>query len=243
MKPTPYDYHSVLASFFDASDLAPEKIAPFKSMAESAAHGAMQNPDIVYMPGFKVLDFLSSIVTQTVNIAAEPHLRIEEARAMLSQLIRADAPLRLRFAREAALERVRYEPVMLLHRYPNALEQRNATLAHRLSKMVGLYADTPHFSSTQHSAVMHFACMAIESSDFATYRAGPMCQFFAEMLQLVETDALRTNFDDIIGPQSILWRRFRLKSHRFSADACDPLVTGENAERIQGILPTPPHLH
>lgn len=243
MKPTPYDYHSVLASFFDASDLSPDKIAPFKSLAESVVHDAMQNPDIVYMPAFKVLDFLSSIVTQTVNIAAEPHLRAQEAQAMLAQLLRADAPLCLRFAREAALERVRYEPVMLTKRYTSALEKRNATLTHRLSKMVGLYAATPHFSSTQHSAVMHFAGMAIKSPDFATYRAGPMCQFFAEMLQLVETDALRTSFDDIIGPQSVLWRRFRLKSHRFSAESDDPLITGENAERIQGILPTPPHLH
>lgn len=243
MIPSAYNYQSVLDSFFDASDISSDAVAHLKPLAESCARMALLNPDVTYMPAFKVLDFLSSIVKYTLSIASEPHLRHQEAYAMLSQLLKPDSALCQHFIFEAALERIRYEPVMLVHKFPSALEKRNAALMVRLTRMVALYDAAPDFSDHMHHAIMDYASQAIASSDFAAYRAGPMCQLFAEMLQTIEASGNQESYENLLGPNSTLWRRFRLKSQRFSANPNDPLVTGENAERIFSVVLNPAHLH
>ncbi len=241
MKPTPYDYSAVLASFFEAAGDLPEHTLPLKPLVESAARRALGHPDAAFMPAFKVLDMLSGLVNHCVDIAREPHLRLPEAKAMLQQLIADDAPLLAHFYREAALERVRYEPVMLPTRYTSAREKRDATLHVRLNRMCDIYAnkllDAEHIT-----LVKQAAGNAIASEDFATYRAGPMCQLFAEMLQLATTTD-SSSLPALLAPQSRMWKSFRLKSQRDSADENDPLITGDSPERIDSPLPITHHLH
>lgn len=244
MKPTPYDYTSVLASFFDAAtDIPPERLSPLKSLAESTARHALDNKDVVYMPAFKVLDLLGSIVNLSLDIAREPHLRPGESKAMLQQLLLDDAPLLAQFYREAALERVRYEPVMLTERFASALEKRNATLHVRLGRMLAIYREGKQLTPAQLDTVKLQAEAAMMADEFAQYRAGPLCQLFAEMLTAAESAPASTDLASLLGPKGHVWKRFRLKAHRFSADEADPLVTGETPERIDAPTPTTHHLH
>jgi hypothetical protein len=240
MKPTPYDYPAVLASFFEtAVDVPPERLNPLRAMVESAAKNALSHPDIVYMPAFKVLDFLSDLTELAISIATEPHLRPHEASAMLAQLLTDTSPAFVELYREAALERVRYEPVMLTEHFDSSLAKRNAVLAIRLARMITIYEESGLLSPEHLGAVKSAADQAMFSADFATYRAGPFCQFFAELL----LEALRAESTDelmqSIGPQSRAWRSFKLKSQRFSADPGDPLITGISSEAMP--LPNPPH--
>lgn len=233
MRPTPYDYPAVLASFFEvAADVPAERLMPLREMVESAARRALSHPDIVYMPAFKVLDFLSDLVELAISIASEPHLRSPEAKAMLNQLLTDNAPAFAELYREAALERVRYEPVMLTEQYDSPLAKRNAVLAIRLARMLAIYEASGLIPPSHLSSVRCMAELAMQSPDFSTYRAGPFCQFFAELL----LEALRTespsDLDAAIGPHSRAWKSFRLKSQRFSADAGDPLITGVSSEAI-----------
>jgi len=244
MKPTPYDYSTVLASFFDAvPDLDPERIAPLKQLAESTARRALSHPDVVYMPAFKVLDLLGRIVTLSTDIAREPHLRASESKAMLQQLLLDSSPLLQHFYRDAALERVRYEPVMLPERYDSALEKRNALLRIRLARMLAIYRDADALSADRLSIVEQQAEAALSSADFAQYRAGPLCQLFAEMLLAAEKPGTDAQLLETLSPEGRVWKSFRLKSHRFSAASDDPLVSGESPDRIDAPIPTTHHLH
>lgn len=243
MKPTPYDYSSVLSSFFETAGELPEHTQPLKPLVETAARRALSHPDVAYMPAFKVLDLLSALVNLCVGIAREPHLRLGEAKAMLQQLITDTAPLLSHFYREAALERVRYEPVMLPERYTSALEKRNAVLCIRLDRMCGIYTDAALLSPITVETVRQAAEEAMHSDDFLTYRAGPMCQLFAEMLQTATSVSDPQSLRALIGPEGRVWKSFRLKAHRYSADDSDPLVTGDSPERIDSPIPVTHHLH
>jgi hypothetical protein len=244
MKPTPYDYTSVLASFFDAAhDIAPERLTPLKQLAESTARRALSNPDIVYMPAFKVLDLLGRIVSLSTDIAREPHLRPGESKAMLHQLLLDTSPLLTNFYRDAALERVRYEPVMLTKRFDSALEKRNAILHVRLERMLTIYREANILTQTQLSIVAQQAEAAMHTADFAQYRAGPLCQLFAEMLSAAERAESDDQLLSQLSPNGRVWKSFRLKAHRYSASANDPLISGEPADRIDAPTPTTHHLH
>ena len=243
MKPTPYDYSTVLTSFFDTAGELPEHAQPLKPLVESAAHRALSHADSQFMPAFKVLDLLSGLVNLCVGIAREPHLRLSESKAMLQQLIADDAPLLAHFYREAALERVRYEPVMLSEHFTSARLKRNAVLQVRLERMCAIYSAASLLSNDTLSIVKREALAAMASDDFATFRAGPMCQLFAEMLQAALTTTNPAELSSLIGPEGRVWKRFRLKSHRYSADENDPLITGDSPERIDSPIPVTHHLH
>lgn len=244
MKPTPYDYTTVLSSFFEAAtDIDPVRAAPLKQLAESAARNALDNKDVVYMPAFKVLDLLSSIVNLTVGIAREPHLRPSEAKAMLTQLLLDSAPLLSKFHRDAALERVRYEPVMLTQQFDSALDKRNAALHIRLDRMLAIYREAERLPVEFYTIVTTQAEAAMQSADFAQYRAGPLCQLFAEMLAAAESANTPEDLARLISPTGRVWKSFRLKAHRFSAAEDDPLMTGDASERIDAPIPTTHHLH
>jgi hypothetical protein len=244
MRPTPYDYPAVLASFFEAaSDVPPERLLPLRELVESAAKRALSHADIVYMPAFKILDFLSDITELAISIAAEPHLRTHESKAMLSQLLTDEAPAFAELYREAALERVRYEPVMLTDTYDSPLAKRNAILAIRLARMLAIYEESGLIQEAHLRLVREMAERAMSSPDFATYRAGPFCQFFAELLLEALRAESATDLLTAIGPQSRAWRSFKLKSQRFSADPDDPLITGASSEAIPLPNPTTHRLH
>ncbi len=243
MKPTPYDYSTVLTSFFETAGELPEHAVPLKPIIESTAHRALNHPDAAFMPAFKVLDLLSGLVNLCVGIAREPHLRPAEARAMLQNLVTDTAPLLSLFYREAALERVRYEPVMLTEHFTSALLKRNAVLQIRLERMCDIYRSASLLSEEMLSTVKRTAIEAMASDDFITYRSGPMCQLFAEMLlealNAADADALYAR----ISANGRVWKSFRLKAHRYSAAGDDPLITGDSPERITSPTPVTHHLH
>ncbi len=241
MKPTPYDYTTVLASFFEAAGELPAHNHSLKPVVESAARRALEHPDSTFMPAFKVLDLLSGLVNLCIGIAREPHLRVGEAKAMLQNLVTDDAPLLRTFYREAALERVRYEPVMLTETYTTPLDHRNALLTVRFKRMREIYESAGLLDATTAGTITRHATHAMQNADFITYRAGPMCQLFADMLRLA-TERTGADLDTLIGPQSALWKSFRLKSNRYRADDSDPLITGV-ADHIDSPIPVTHHLH
>lgn len=179
----------------------------------------LARPDIRYMPAFKLLDVVAVMVNTAADIAAESQLRRNEAQALLDSHISDTAPLVVDFMLEAALERARYEPMMLEADDADALAYRNLLLGKRWQAMLTAHQAhaplPPEWTQTIGDAVIS----VISAPAFADYRIGPLLQFFAEMLaiarQLHETAAPLAQLCEHIGEQSALWKRYALKNARF----------------------------
>lgn len=176
-------------------------------------------PSASYIPRYKWLEYISGCVSHAVSIAQETQLRDHEARAMLHQIIGKDTVMRKQFEYDAALEQARYQPIMLLETLPDSHAKRTELLKKRWQAMCAVqqsHMPLSHDTLLILDAAVHEAMLAEEFSD---YRIGPMLQFFADMLlQAVsaEDDGNIDQLESLIGRNSRLWRRFALKSSRFS---------------------------
>lgn len=179
----------------------------------------LSHPDIRYMPAFKLLDLSAEMVNTTAAIAAEPQLRRNEAQALLDSHISDAAPLVAQFMLEAALERARYEPMVVEATGADALAYRNLMLTKRWQAMLDAHQAHVALPDAWASAVSDSVVSVISSPHFADYRVGPLLQFFAEMLaiarQLHETAAPLAQLRDHIGDHGALWKRYALKNARY----------------------------
>lgn len=201
----------------------------------------LARPDIRYMPAFKLLDLLAGMVNTAADIAAAPQLRRNEAQALLDSHISDTAPLIVEFMLEAALERARYEPIMLEADDADALAYRNLLLSKRWQAMLAAHQDHAPLPPEWTQAVGDAVIGVISASTFADYRIGPLLQFFAEMLaiarQLHETAAPLAQLHDHIGQRSPLWKRYALKTARFRD------LPGTTQSRLPTPLPVKHSLH
>ena len=108
-----YDFTALVDDF-----LAHKKLAgPLATLAQGAvrrrALEILAQPDVRYMPAFKILDLLATLTSISAAVAEAPQLRAPEAEALLRESLSDTAPLVRHFLLDAALERARYEPMML----------------------------------------------------------------------------------------------------------------------------------
>ena len=230
-----YDFSTVIDGFFEQKKIRGPHSALVTATIRERALNLLSHEDVRYMPAFKILDMLAALVTIGVAIADATQLRPAEVRALLRESLSDGTALIRQFMLEAALERARYEPLMLPSTPSNASE-RDIILQRRWAAMRAAHQEKSQlpddWMDTIDSAVDH----ALASKDFQNFRHGPLLQLFAEMLstarKLHHQRAPLVTLIDALAQRGPLWRRYALKSARFSEKAPPPV----EITRIQ-----PPH--
>lgn len=182
-------------------------------------HEVAHDPETRYTPSHKWLEFISDCVDHTVTIAEEHQLRANEARAMLRQVIGKDTPVYQKFKLDAALERARYEPIMLQENADTNSTEREQLLMKRWGAMKTAQQAHDPISQDMLETLDESVVKAVSAPCFANYRVGPMLQFFTEMLQtanrLHRSNRTSDRLTSLIDTDSNLWKRYALKSARF----------------------------
>ena len=226
------DFIDILDGFFD--QLADSGAVLFPRCREAVtetARGILHRTDVHYMPGHKITELMANLVNVAATIASEGWLTEEQAVQQWQHLTAADSALVLSFLSEARMEKARYEPVMLPEHYQTPRAERNAILRLRLKRMLEARQTYDPLPSSYVRALRIAGDRAIMAECFATYRIGPMLQFFADMIRHADQIADHT-FDEFVGVASInhvlredgnLWKLYRHKAPRFRAKPGDPL--------------------
>lgn len=217
--PNAFDFQTILAHFFELTPLTGPHRKKLSAMVETHARDILAHPDVKYMPAFKVLDLISEMVNHAASIDEEKQLREIEAVKLLEAEFSPNAPLLRGFVLEAALERARYEPLMMVGDFADHATHRMELLNKRWHAMREAHRDTDLLPESWLQAVDAAVNNVILSKTFLDYRVGPLLQMFAEMLQYARQ--LHSNhlpleaLDAHIGEKSALWKRYKLKSKRF----------------------------
>lgn len=218
-----YNFASVIDEFIALKSFPTPNGDALRERMRKRALEILGHPDIRYMPAFKLLDLLAEMVNTAAEIAAEPQLRRNEAQALLDSHMSDTAPLIAHFILEAALERARYEPMMVEAAGADALAYRNLMLSKRWQAMLAAHQAHAPLPAEWAQAVEHAVLQVISAAAFTEYRVGPLLQFFAEMLatarQLHETAAPLAQLNDHLGEHSPLWKRYALKNARYREHA------------------------
>lgn len=234
MQRTPEDDLDILKQLLDRHREQGAYNERFAAPVLSIAEEALRHADTRYMPGFKRTALMADLANEAASLACDTWLSPQEAERELNRRTGGDSPLIRQFRREAAIERARYEPVMLQRDEPTPLAHRNALLRLRFHRMV----EARQSYAPLRQPLLDMIRTQVESSLVATsflgYRVGPMLQLFAEMLECGERAAARHDdpaaqseaLDLLINEHSVLWRRYAGKASRFRANATDPLITG-----------------
>lgn len=239
-----YNFASVIDEFIALKSFPLPHGDFLRERMRKRALDILAHPDIRYMPAFKLLDMLAEMVNTAAEIAAEPQLRRNEAQALLDSHISDTAPLIAHFILEAALERARYEPMILEAAGADALAYRNLMLSKRWQAMLAAHQAHAPLPEEWSQTVSNAVLQVISAPVFGEYRVGPLLQFFAEMLatarQLHETAAPLAQLGDHIGEQSALWKRYALKNARYREHASSDPHDGHRDLPMQSRIPPIP---
>lgn len=217
--PNAYDFDTLLAHFFELHPLRGPHRKKLAQAVEFHARTILLHPDVKYMPAFKVMDLISEMVNHAADIDAEHQLRDIEATKLLEAEFAPNAPLLRGFMLEAALERARYEPLMMVGTFEDATKHRTELLGKRWRAMREVHRDTHMLPEPWLQVVDDAVHRVIISTTFREYRVGPLLQMFAEMLQyarqLQGTHVPLETLPAHINESSALWKRYQLKAKRF----------------------------
>lgn len=216
---TAYDFSAVIDGFFVTRKLRGAHHALITASIRERALQLLGHADVRYMPAFKILDMLAAMVDMGVAIAEAAQLRPTEIRLLLRESLSNTAPLVRQFILEAALERARYEPLMLSHAPRDDAGKREVILQRRWAAMRAAHQENAPLPEAWMDVVDHAVAHAMEAKDFRHFRAGPLLQFFAEMLSTARTlhqqKSSLSQLADSLRENGALWRRYALKSNRF----------------------------
>jgi len=217
--PNAYDFQTLLAHFFELRPLTGVHRVKLTELVETHARTILSHPDAKYIPAFKVLDLLAEMVNRAAAIDEERQLRAIEAIKLCEAEFAPTAPLLRNFMLEAALERARYEPIMMHGDFSDAASHRSSLLEKRWRAMREAHRGTHVMPDEWLQAVDAIVLRAIGSDTFREYRVGPLLQMFAEMLQsarqLHGANLPLHTLNAHIGEKSALWKRYQLKAKRF----------------------------
>ncbi|MFZ4124957.1 MAG: hypothetical protein ACOYJ2_02645 [Rickettsiales bacterium] len=217
--PNAYDFETLLAHFFELHPLHGPHRKKLAELVRKHAHGILEHPDVKYMPAFKVMDLISEMVNHAADIDAEKQLREIEAVKCLEAEFATNAPLLRSFVLEAALERARYEPLMLIGEFDDATAHRASLLDRRWRAMREAHTHVHSLPEAWLHALDSAVTLVISAPTFREYRVGPLLQMFAEMLQyarqLHEHHMPIESLTAHINEKSALWKRYKLKAKRF----------------------------
>jgi hypothetical protein len=173
-----------------------------------------------YLPNFKWMDFVANAVTLTRSIASETQMHTNEACALLRSMLSDQSESVRRVRLEAALERARYEPMMLQkHDIQTHGSERRAILHLRWEKMKQAQNEHYVIADPYMQCANDAVHSAITSPTFRQYRIGPLLQLFAEILHVTRASATEgepcAELKRSLSPDGTLWRSYALKSGRY----------------------------
>lgn len=233
-----YNFKSVIEEFLELKSFSGPHAEILRDQVRSRASEILANPDIRYMPAFKILDLLAEIVNTTDAVAAEPQLRAHEATALVRASLSENSPLIREFMLQAALERARYEPMMVDAPESDALAHRNLTLKKRWQAMRHAHQELATLPTDWIALVNETVEYAIAAPCFRQYRFGPLLQLFAEMLaaarDLHAANATLDTLREMLSEDGALWKRYALKAARY----LDKSATGKDRLPPQSRLPS-----
>ena len=243
---------SLMDQLLESGAILPETY--FETLRK-AAREILVHPDMNYVPGYKITELMADMVNVAASIAAEGWLSQAEAQQQLDSMLGTDSAVIRSFLSAAAMERARYEPVMLAERYHSPLAERNAILSLRLKRMLAARQTYDPLPQSYVRAVRMAGHRAIHADCFRIYRIGPMLQFFDDMIKQADQVA-QTTYDefaglaiisDLLREEGRLWKLYRHKAPRFSAKAGDPLLSDTFTSRANMVYipdkPGAPTLH
>lgn len=233
-----FNFAHVIDEFFALKTLTGPHAEPLQKQVRARAEELLGNPDTRYMPVFKLLDLLAAMVNIASGVADEPQLRLHEAAALLRANLADNAPLIRQFVLDAALERARYEPMMIVE--SDDIPHRDAALRKRWDAMLTAHQSHEALPDDWERSIGQAVETVIAADAFHAFRQGPLLQLFAEMLQaarhLHREKASLAQLEAALGPDAPLWKRYALKATRFGEkpDGSDSNLPPESR------IPTPP---
>ncbi len=221
-----YDFSTVIDGFFASKKIRGAHSGLITATIRERALNLLSHDDVRYMPAFKILDMLAALVNMGVAISDAPQLRPIEVRALLRESLSDGTPLVRQFMLEAALERARYEPLMIPET-PSAATERDIILQRRWAAMRAAHLEKAQLPDDWMDAIDSAVEHALTAKEFHRFRQGPLLQLFAEMLSLArklnQQRAPLITLVDALAPTGALWRRYALKSARFNEKAAAPI--------------------
>ncbi len=223
------NFHQVIDEFVSLKQWSGPHAAMLQQFLRARASELLTPETVRYMPTFKILDLLAAMVNFTHDVAEEGQLRPQEATALLRAHLSDHAPFTRQFLLDAALERARYEPMMITDSAETS--HRNVILRKRWHAMLEAHQEHQTLPSSWEAVLTESAEQVILAPCFDAYRQGPLMQLFAEMLQtarrLHDEGADQLQLLAAIDRHSPLWKRYALKSARYR----------DTARKAGGLLP------
>lgn len=215
-----YDFASIVDGFLAHKQLGGRHGQSIHSTIRSRALTLLEQPDVRYMPAFKILDLLAALVNIGAAVAEASQLRANEVQALLRESLSDTAPLIRQFMLDAALERARYEPLMLDARIADAVAERDLILQRRWAAMRAAHQDKSPLPDDWIDTVDTAVEQVLAAKDFRRFRQGPLLQLFAEMLGLARKFQQQGEklavLASALSANGALWRRYALKTKRYS---------------------------
>lgn len=236
-----YDFGAMVDAFFTSRPLTGPHAALILTTIRSRALALLEKPDMRYMPTFKVLDLLATLSDIARAMDDAPQLRPSEVQALLRESLADTAPLARQFMLDAALERVRYEPLMLLDaHFEDGTSERERILERRWAAMRAEHQERAPLPDAWIERIDEAVDAVLNAEQFSRFRQGPLLQLFAEMLELARTHFNRREplaaLEYALSENGKLWRRYALKSARYEEKPLAPLS-------LYHMPPASHHLH
>lgn len=234
-----YDFSAILDGLIARRNIRGPHAAIIIATTRDRCTDLLSLSDIRYMPAFKILDLLGAMIEIAAAIAQATQLRPNEVRALLRESFCDDTALMRQFMLEAALERARYEPIMLEAHTPNPSEARSVLLQRRWQAMRTAHQEKFVLPDDWMQVVNTAAHQAMIAADFVNYRMGPLLQMLAEMLALsrkiYQQQGGLSSLVEALSPQGAIWRRYALKAKRYAQPACKPTDISNHSSTLHTI--------
>lgn len=215
----PYNFSGIIDEFFALKPPHGPHAKLLRQLVEERVGTIMDHKDVRYMPAFKILDLIADMVNSATALDAEPQLRETEARVLLRNGLSDEAPRVRQFLLDAALERARYEPMMIMGATVTGDNLRDLTLRKRWQAMKTAHQALHPLPPAWLSIVDAAVDAVIIAPCFTNFRIGPLMQCFAEMLEtarrLFEKQAPPETLIAALAEGSPLWKRYALKAGRY----------------------------
>ena len=213
-----FPFTSVIDDFFALKKFNSRHAQLLRDIVRTRSSELLSHPDARYMPAFKILDLLACFVNQALAVAEAPQLNVAEAKALMREALADSTPLIRQFMLDAALERARYEPIMLVPA-PSDDDLRLTLLNQRWAAMRAAHQERAQLPEAWMDVIDTAVETVIAAPEFQHFRHGPLLQYFSEMLAearvLYHPDAPVESLAHALRVGGTLWKSYALKSKRY----------------------------
>lgn len=218
-----YDFSAIIDGLLARKKIQGPHANVILSTTRERGLNLLSLPDARYMPAFKILDMLAAMVAIAAAINNATQLRTNEVHALLRESFSDDTKLMRHFMLEAALERARYEPLMLEVKVTNPRAERSMILERRWQAMRTAHHEKVALPNAWMDIIDAAVNRALTAEIFLDFRSGPLLQMLAEMLALArkmqQQNESLASLEKALSPRGDLWRRYALKTIRYREPA------------------------